>query len=82
VSSGNGRILLDQHREQLYQSGLTDQTIELAELRSVIDGEEARQILGWREGGQSPPVPSLGFVYPQTDGYCPVPRNSPSFVPA
>jgi hypothetical protein len=64
-SSGNGK-LLPQHRDDLYRSGLTDQTIEAAHFRSVTDPREISRLLNW--SGPSGIGPCLGIPYLDSHG--------------
>ncbi len=59
------RILLAQHREHLYTSGLTDETIEAAGIYSVTDPREAGKLLNWDGAG---PVPAIVFPHYDEDG--------------
>jgi len=61
------RTLLPHHYKQLQDSGLTDETIEKSGIYSIVDGEEARELLNWQKDGPTPPVPGMAFSYPGTD---------------
>ena len=61
--------LLPHHREHLARSGLSDATIEAANLFSVTDSGQARELLNWRNGGDGPPVPAIAFPYWVPEGY-------------
>jgi len=56
------RALLDQHRDHLRTSGLTDETIAAAGIYSVTAGDEAGRLLGW-----SGPAPAPAIVFPYFD---------------
>lgn len=55
--------LLAHHLEHLRTSGLNDETIAKAELRSVTEPEEARSILRWMPSMRPPGVPAIAFPY-------------------
>ncbi len=56
-------VLLPHHLEHLRRSGLTDETIAKAALRSVTDPEEVRSILRWMPSKPRPNVPAIAFPY-------------------
>ena len=62
-----GGQLLEQHRQQLYESGLTENTTARTGHSSVDDEEEARALSNWLPGRAAPPVPLLAFPYPGID---------------
>lgn len=57
--------LLPHHREHLRASGLTDATIDAAQICSLIDADLAARLLGWSHDG---PVPAIAIPYWTVDG--------------
>src|ERR1700733_11739892 len=55
--------LQPQHLDHLRASGLNDNTIAKAKLRSITDPEEARALLRWMPGRSAPSVPALSIPY-------------------
>ena len=63
IGAPTQRVLLDHHREHLYESGLTD--VEKTGIYSVMDSAEAAKLLGWQSDG---PAPAIAFPVFGLDG--------------
>jgi hypothetical protein len=58
--------LLDQHREHLRASGLSDATIDASGIYSVTEDDEAARLLSWKSSAG--PAPAMGFPVHGLDG--------------
>jgi len=61
------QIVLPHHRAELYASGLSDDTIRLADIHSVTDREELARVLNWLRAPATR-VPALVFPFFGVDG--------------
>ncbi len=80
--ASNRHSLLPHHRQQLLDSGLTDETIEGAGVYSVCNQDEMRRILQ-RKNVSTEQLPALAFPYPSTSGemsYTRVKPDKPRYI--
>jgi hypothetical protein len=66
VSDYTAKHLSEQHVEQLRASGLNDETIEAAGLRTVTDARVIKKLLHWERKQEIGPC--LAFPYPTAEG--------------